>query len=56
MFRGDLSSFTDGSNVRINDLGRTSVSENLTIPRNIRLVMALLLVEPHAVGVHIPVS
>lgn len=41
MFRGDLSSFTDGSNVRINDLGRTSVSENLTIPRNIRLVMAL---------------
>lgn len=56
MFRGDLSSFTDGSNVGIKDLGRTSVSENSTIPRNMYLVMAVLLLEPHAVEVHIPVS
>lgn len=56
MFRGDLSSFTDGSNVGIKDLGRTSVSENSTIPRNMYLVMAVLLLEPHAGEVHIPVS
>lgn len=53
MFRGDLSSFTEGSNVRINDLGRTSVSEDSTTPRNIPLAMALLLLEQHAVEVHI---
>lgn len=34
VFRDDLSSFTDGSSVRINDLGRASVSENSTILRN----------------------
>lgn len=56
MFRVDLSSFTDGSNVRIKDLGRISVSGNSKIPSNICLVMAFLLLEAHAVEVHIPVS
>lgn len=56
MFRVDLSSFTDGSNVRIKDLGRTPVSGNSKIPSNICLVMAFLLLEAHAVEVHIPVS
>lgn len=33
LFMGDLSSFSDGSDVRINDLGKTLASESLTFPR-----------------------
>lgn len=33
MFTGDLSSFTDSSDVRINDIGKTLVSESSTFPR-----------------------
>lgn len=33
MFMGDLSSFTDGSDVRINDLGKPLVSESSAVLR-----------------------
>lgn len=33
MFLGDFSSFTDGSDVRINDFGKTLASESTTFPR-----------------------
>lgn len=51
-FMGDLSSFTDGSAVRINDLGNTSAPESSTVPR--RHTFGNDIIESRAMQDHVP--